>query len=348
MKKYQTAVLGATGAVGEEILSILAERDFPVGGLKLLASGRSAGKKLVFRGQEYTVEEAGPDSFKGVEIAFFSAGGGVSQEFAPIAVEAGAVVIDNTSAFRMDPKVPLVVPEVNASDLEWHQGIIANPNCSTIIMVVALNPIHQTAGIKRIVVSTYQAVSGAGARAIEALKDQVRAYAESRVVEPSLLPYARAARHYPIAFNLIPHIDIFGEAGYTKEEWKMVNETRKIMHDASMAVTATTVRVPVLRCHSESVNVETHRKLSAAEARELLSGAPGVVVQDDPEHQVYPMPLDGSGKDPVFVGRIREDLSIANGLNLWVVGDQIRKGAALNAIQIAEYLIEHHLLQRPA
>ncbi|MCL4516252.1 MAG: aspartate-semialdehyde dehydrogenase [Firmicutes bacterium] len=348
MKRYQTAVLGATGAVGEEILSILAERDFPVGGLKLLASGRSAGKKLVFRGREYTVEEAGPDSFKGVEIAFFSAGGGVSQEFAPIAVEAGAVVIDNTSAFRMDPRVPLVVPEVNASDLEWHQGIIANPNCSTIIMVVALNPIHQAAGIKRIVVSTYQAVSGAGARAIEALKDQVRAYAESRVVEPSLFPYARAARLYPIAFNLIPHIDIFGEAGYTKEEWKMVNETRKIMHDASMAVTATTVRVPVFRCHSESVNVETHRKLSAAEARELLSGAPGVVVQDDPEHQVYPMPLDGSGKDPVFVGRIREDLSIANGLNLWVVGDQIRKGAALNAIQIAEYLIEHHLLQRPA
>lgn len=348
MKRYQTAVLGATGAVGEEILSILAERDFPVGGLKLLASGRSAGKKLVFRGREYTVEEAGPDSFKGVEIAFFSAGGGVSQEFAPIAVEAGAVVIDNTSAFRMDPRVPLVVPEINASDLQWHEGIIANPNCSTIIMVVALNPIHQAAGIKRVVVSTYQAVSGAGARAMEALKDQVRAFAEGRMVEPSLLPYAKAARHYPIAFNLIPHIDIFGEAGYTKEEWKMVNETRKIMHDASIAVTATTVRVPVIRCHSESVNVETHRKLSAAEARELLAQAPGVVVQDDPEHQVYPMPLDGSGKDPVFVGRIREDLSIANGLNLWVVGDQIRKGAALNAIQIAEYLIEHNLLKRPA
>ncbi len=213
MRKYQTAVVGATGAVGEEILSILDERNFPVGGLKLLASGRSAGKKLVFRGQEYTVEEAKPDSFKGVEIAFFSAGGGVSQELAPAAVEAGAVVIDNTSAFRMDPKVPLVVPEVNPSDLEWHQGIIANPNCSTIIMVVALNPIHQEAGIKRIVVSTYQAVSGAGARAMEALKDQVRAYAENRVVEPSLLPYAKAARHYPIAFNLIPHIDIFTEGG---------------------------------------------------------------------------------------------------------------------------------------
>lgn len=344
MRKLNVAILGATGAVGEEFLTLLEERQFPYSELKLLASPRSAGKKVLVGGREYTVEPVGPGSFQGVDVAFFSAGGSVSKEYAPHAVQAGAVVIDNTSAYRMDPQVPLVVPEVNAEDIRGHHGIIANPNCSTIIMVVALKPLHDAAGIKRVVVSTYQAVSGAGARAMSELDAQVRSYVAGQDIEAQILPSAGAPRHYQIAFNLLPQIDVFHDMGYTKEEWKMVNETQKIMHAPNLKVTATTVRVPVFRSHSESINVELERKLTADEAREILRQAPGVVVQDDPAQQVYPMPLVTAGQNPVFVGRIREDNSCAAGLNLWVVGDQIRKGAALNGIQIAEYMLEHGLI----
>ncbi|NPV52870.1 MAG: aspartate-semialdehyde dehydrogenase [Firmicutes bacterium] len=339
MSGFKVAVVGATGAVGEEILSILDEKRFPIKELKLLASERSEGKVVRFQGVELKVEKAKPESFDGVEFAFFSAGAKVSLDLVPEAVKRGAVVIDNTSAFRMDPEVPLVVPEVNPGDIKKHKGIIANPNCSTIIMVVALKPLHDAARVKRIVVSTYQAVSGAGARAMQALEEESRAYLEGRPVEPGILPFAKAPVHYQIAFNLIPHIDVFMENGYTKEELKMVFETQKIMGDSAIAVTATTVRVPVFRSHSESVNIETERKLTAAEAKRLLGSAPGITVLDSPGEMLYPMPLDVSGKDNVFVGRIREDNSIEKGLNLWVVGDQLRKGAALNAIQIAERII---------
>lgn len=338
MRSYSVAVVGATGAVGQEILSLLEERRFPVDRLKLLASTRSAGKRYRFQGEEVAVEEARPEAFRGVEVAFFSAGGSVSRELAPAAVERGAVVIDNTSAFRLEPEVPLVVPEVNPEDIRSHCGIIANPNCSTIIMLVAIAPLHRAAGIRRVVVSTYQAVSGAGAQAMEALKEQVQAYVEQREVNPRLLPYAVAARHFPIAFNLIPQIDVFAEEGYTKEEWKMVRETQKILHAPELRVTATTVRVPVFRCHSESINLELERPLSPEEAREILRRAPGVQVWDDPAAMEYPMPLAVTGKDDVYVGRIRRDLTVEAGLNLWVVGDQIRKGAALNALQIAEWM----------
>jgi aspartate-semialdehyde dehydrogenase len=335
---YRVAVVGATGVVGQELLRILAERDFPLDDLKLLASGRSAGREVAFQESLMRVEEARAESFEGVDVAFFMAGGGVSEALVPEAVKRGAVCIDNTSAFRMDPGTPLVVPEVNPEDIRWHKGVIANPNCSTIIMCVALQPLHLAARIKRIVVSTYQAVSGAGAQAMEVLRAQSRAVLDGYEVEPEILPYAKAPKHYPIAFNLLPQIDVFADHGYTKEEWKMVRETQKILHAPDLKVTATTIRVPVFRCHSESVNVETERKLSVAETRELLAAAPGVVVLDDPAEMLYPMPADLSGRDEVFVGRVREDLSVDCGLNLWVVGDQIRKGAALNAIQIAELL----------
>ncbi|MGE5507067.1 MAG: aspartate-semialdehyde dehydrogenase [Chitinophagales bacterium] len=338
MSGYRVAVVGVTGAVGQELLHILEERNFPVAELKALASARSVGREVEFRGEKVKVAEATPESFAGVEIAFFSAGGGVSQTLVPEAVRRGAVCIDNTSAFRLDPEVPLVVPEVNPEDIKWHRGIIANPNCSTIIMVVALNPLHQAAKVKRVVVSTYQAVSGAGAQAMEVLRAQSRAVIEGRDFTPEILPYGKAPRHYQIAFNLLPQIDVFAEAGYTKEEWKMVHETQKIMHAPEVKVTATTIRVPVFRCHSESVNVEMERKLTVEEARRILAAAPGVVVQDDPANMEYPMPAELSGRDEVFVGRVREDLTVDSGLNLWVVGDQIRKGAALNAIQIAERL----------
>lgn len=338
MSGHRVAVVGATGAVGQELLQILEERAFPIDDLKVLASARSAGREVVFKGERLRIEEAKPESFQGVEVAFFSAGGSVSEALVPEAVRRGAVCIDNTSAFRLDPKIPLVVPEVNPEDISWHSGVIANPNCSTIIMCVALQPLHRAARIKRVVVSTYQAVSGAGAQAMEVLRAQSRAVLDGRDVSPEILPCAKAPRHYPIAFNLIPQIDVFAEGGYTKEEWKMVRETQKIMHDPGIAVTATTVRVPVFRCHSETLNIETERKLSPEEARRLLADAPGVVVMDDPAQLVYPMPTDLSGRDEVFVGRIREDFSVERGLNLWVVGDQIRKGAALNAIQIAELL----------
>jgi aspartate-semialdehyde dehydrogenase len=332
-KKYNVAVMGATGAVGTCMLSILEERNFPVGELKLLASARSEGKKLSFKGKEYPVEELKKTSFKGVEIVLASAGAERSKIFAPHAVKAGAVVIDNTSHFRMDPEVPLVVPEVNPEDIKKHKGIIANPNCSTIQMVVALAPLHKVARIKRIVVSTYQSVSGAGQSAINELCAQVKAWVEGRKLEIQKFPYQ-------IAFNLIPQIDVFADNCYTKEEIKMVNETKKIMHDERIKVTATCVRVPVFYAHAESVNIETEKKLTRKQVLEILQNAPGVIVVDDIMTKKYPMPLDGGGKDATFVGRVREDETVKNGLNLWIVSDNIRKGAALNAVQIAEELIK--------
>ena len=342
MKKYNVAILGATGAVGQEFLNLIEERNFPFAELKLLASKRSAGKKIQFMGKEYTVEEATDASFEGVDIALF-AGGAASKTFAPAAVKAGAVVIDNSSAFRMDPEVPLVVPEVNPEAIASHKGIIANPNCSTIIMVMALKPLYDVSKIKRIVVSTYQAVSGGGKEAMAELEEQVKAINEGREVVANILPGASLAKHYQIAFNLIPQIDVFKENLYTKEEMKMIDETKKIMSDDSLRITATTVRVPVYRSHAESVNVEFEDEISVEKAREVLAAFPGVTLTDNPDEQVYPMPLETSGKDDVEVGRIRKDYSIDNGLNFWVCGDQIRKGAALNALQIAEYMIEHNM-----
>jgi len=338
LAQFKVVVVGASGAVGQELLRVMEERGFPVGELKLCATSRSAGKEMTFRGETYVVEETSAASFDGMDIALF-AGGAASKEFGPLAAEKGVVVIDNSSNFRLDPDVPLVVPEVNPEDIKKHKGIIANPNCSTIIMVVPLKAIYDAAGIKRVVVSTYQAVSGAGAEGIEELTEHTRAVLEGREVVPSKF-------QYQIAFNLIPHIDVFQEMDYTKEEWKMVKETRKIMHDNDLAITATTVRVPVYRSHSESINVETKRKLTAGEAREVLSRFPGVVVEDDPAAKKYPMPLFTSGRDEVFVGRIREDNSLENGLNLWVVADQLRKGAATNAVQIAELVIKYGCLRK--
>ncbi|WP_324717628.1 aspartate-semialdehyde dehydrogenase [Carboxydochorda subterranea] len=334
----KVGVVGATGAVGQEFLKILEERRWKLGDLRLFASERSAGKTVRVLGETFSIEAATPSRMEGLDLLFFSAGASVSRELAPQLARKGAVVIDNSSAFRMDPDVPLVVPEVNGQDAFRHRGIVANPNCSTIIMAVPLWPLHRAAGIRRVVVSTYQAVSGAGARAMAELEEELRAHVRGETYEPAVLPYASAERHYPIAFNVIPQVDRFEEAGYTKEEWKMVRETRKIFHEPELAVTATTVRVPVLRSHSESINVELARPLSAEEARALLREAPGVEVVDDPERQRYPMPLEWSGKDAVAVGRIREDLSRPGALNLWAVGDQIRKGAALNAVQIAQVL----------
>jgi aspartate-semialdehyde dehydrogenase len=336
--KYNVAVVGATGAVGEQMREVLEERHFPIGELRLLASERSAGQFLPFQGQQVAVRVLNQDSFKDIDIGLFSAGGSVSSEFAPLAVAAGAVVVDNTSVFRMEPDIPLVVPEVNAKEIAKYKtrGIVANPNCSTIQMVVALKPIHDAVRIKRVVVSTYQSVSGAGRKAMEELSQQVAALFNGREIKKEKFPHQ-------IAFNCIPHIDVFMENGYTKEEWKMINETRKILGEPNMAVTATTVRVPVFVSHSESVNVETVVKLSAAEAKRILREAPGVVVVDEPENNLYPTPIDASDKDATYVGRIREDESIANGLNLWVVSDNLRKGAALNAVQIAEILIRDYL-----
>ena len=343
MKKYNVAILGATGAVGQEFLNLIEERNFPFAELKMLASKRSAGKKIQFMGKEYTVEEATEDSFKGVDIALF-AGGAASKTFAPAAVKAGAVVIDNSSAFRMDPEVPLVVPEVNPEAIANHKGIIANPNCSTIIMVMALKPLYNVSKIKRVVVSTYQAVSGGGKEAMAELEEQVKAINEGRPVVANILPGASLAKHYQIAFNLIPQIDVFKDNLYTKEEMKMIDETKKIMKDDSMRITATTIRVPVYRSHAESVNVEFEDEISVEKAREVLAAFPGVTLTDNPDEQIYPMPLETSGKDDVEVGRIRKDYSIDNALNFWVCGDQIRKGAALNALQIAEYMIKNEMV----
>ena len=343
MKKYNVAILGATGAVGQEFLNLIEERNFPFAELKMLASKRSAGKKIQFMGKEYTVEEAAEDSFKGVDIALF-AGGAASKTFAPDAVKAGAVVIDNSSAFRMDPEVPLVVPEVNPEAIASHKGIIANPNCSTMIMVMALKPLYNVSKIKRVVVSTYQAVSGGGKEAMAELEEQVKAINEGRPVVANILPGASLAKHYQIAFNLIPQIDVFKDNLYTKEEMKMIDETKKIMSDDSMRITATTVRVPVYRSHAESVNVEFEDEISVEKAREVLAAFPGVTLTDNPDEQIYPMPLNTSGKNDVEVGRIRKDYSIDNALNFWVCGDQIRKGAALNALQIAEYMIKNEMV----
>jgi aspartate-semialdehyde dehydrogenase len=338
MKRFNVAVVGATGAVGNEMIRILEERNFPLGRLKLLASERSIGKSLKYNGNPIRVEVLDENSFSEVQIGLFSAGGGISEKFAPIAAKAGAVVVDNTSAFRMVPDVPLVVPEVNPEAISQYKnkGIIANPNCSTIQMVVALKPIHDAVRIKRIVVSTYQAVSGTGKKAIDELEAQTRALMNGREPVVNVYPHR-------IAFNCLPQIDVFVDNGYTKEEMKMINETRKIMNDPSIAVTATTVRVPVFYAHSESINIETERKITPAEVRELLSKAPGVVVVDDPSQRLYPLAIHAAGKDDTYVGRIREDESIAHGINMWVVSDNLRKGAALNAVQIAEILIRDYL-----
>ena len=339
-KKYTVAVVGALGMVGGEMLRTLERRKFAVGELRPLDIAEAAGQTVEFGGKQYRVLEAKEENFAGVDIALFSAGGDASVELAPAAVRQGAVVVDNSSAFRMDPDKPLVVPEVNAEDLKWHKGIIANPNCSTIQMVVALKPLDDAAKIKRVVVSTYQATSGGGAKGNTALTEESKAYLETGEVQES------NGFTYQIAFNCIPHIDVFQEHGYTKEEYKMVNETKKIMHDG-IKVTATCVRVPVWYGHSESINVETERKLSATEAKKLLSKAPNVVVIDKPEKNEYPMPLFCNDRDETMVGRIREDLTIDNGLNLWVVSNNVRKGAALNAVQIAEALVKMNLVRVP-
>ena len=338
MKKWNVAVVGATGAVGNEMIKIIEERAFPVNELKLLASERSTGKVMKYKGNSLTVQVLKEDSFTGSHIGLFSAGGSVSERFAPIAAKAGCVVIDNTSVFRMAPEIPLVVPEVNEEAIKMYtnRGIIANPNCSTIQMVVALKPIHDLVRIKRIVVSTYQAVSGTGKRAIQELTDQTKAILSGQ--EPKVRVYP-----HQIAFNCLPQIDVFLENGYTKEEMKMVNETKKILSDPSIGVTATTVRVPVFYGHSESVNIETEKKITAQEVKQLLSRTSGVTVIDDPDLQQYPLAVIAAGKDDTFVGRIREDESIANGINMWVVADNLRKGAALNAVQIAEKLIKDYL-----
>lgn len=340
MKKenYDIAIVGATGAVGEQLREVLEDRQFPVGNLRLLASERSAGQFLPFQGRQVRVDILKEDSFAGIDIALFSAGGKVSAKFAPVAVAAGAVVVDNTACFRMEFDVPLVVPEVNASEIAGYKnrGIVANPNCSTIQMVVALKPLHDAARLKRVVVSTYQSVSGAGRMAMEELSQQVGALFNGREIRKEKFPHQ-------IAFNCIPHIDVFMEDGYTKEEWKLIQETRKILDEPSLAVTATTVRVPVFCSHSESVNVETEKKLTAEQARSLLRDAPGIILADVPGENIYPMAIDAVGKDATYVGRVREDASVANGLNLWVVADNLRKGAALNAVQIAEILIRDHI-----
>ncbi len=327
MNSYTVAVVGATGLVGQKMIEVLEERGFPLRKLVPVASSRSAGKTVKFNDQPVTVEALAPEVFRGVDFALFSAGAAVSREFAPVAAESGAIVIDNSSAWRMDPQVPLVVPEVNPQALQQHRGIIANPNCSTIQMVVALHPLHQRFGIRRIVVSTYQSVSGTGQKALRQLEEEIAA-GTSRV----------AAYPHPIAYNCLPHIDVFFEDGYTREEHKMVQETRKIMSDPALQISATCVRVPVLGGHSESINLQFREPFEIEEVRALLRAMPGVVVQDHPGENVYPMPIHSRNRDEVFVGRIRRDPSIENGLNLWVVSDNLRKGAATNAVQIAEML----------
>ena len=337
MNGLHVAILGATGMVGQELLDVLVERKFPMTNLTLLSSARSAGSRVLVGGKEYAVEQASPEAFRGVDVAFFAAGGQVSKDWVEAAVDAGAMVIDNTSAFRLRDDVPLIVPEVNAEEILNHKGIISNPNCSTIIMAIVLKPILDRAGIKRVVVSTYQAVSGAGGRGMDELRCQTEDYVAGRELEAAILPVANEPKHYPIAFNAIPQIDVFEEDDYTKEEWKMVRETQKLFKDPSLKISPTAVRIPVMRSHSESINVETVSPLSPEECRELLRNAPGIELVDDVTEQVYPMPLYASGRDAVLVGRIRRDRTVENGLNLWVVGDQIRKGAALNAVQIAEH-----------
>ncbi len=338
MSRYvNVAILGATGAVGKELLELLAERKFPIKQLKLLASHRSAGSKIKFRGEELTVEAVSDESFKDVDIVLASAGGSTSKTWVKKAVAAGAVVIDNSSAFRMDADVPLIVPEINPEAAASHQGIIANPNCTTILMGVAIWPLHQVQPIKRVVVATYQSASGAGARAMEEAKTQARDILDGKEPKAQVLPY-------PIAFNLFPHNSPLNDQGYCEEEMKMVHETRKIFNAPELRVTATCVRVPVLRAHSEAINLEFEQPFSVEQARKLIAAAPGVKLVEDWQNNYFAMPIDATGKDPVLVGRIRQDVSHDCGLELWLCGDQIRKGAALNAIQIAELLIEKNLL----
>ncbi|MFC2140340.1 aspartate-semialdehyde dehydrogenase [Candidatus Auribacterota bacterium] len=334
MKEYNVAVVGATGAVGKEMLKTLEQRNFPVKKIVPLASWRSVGKKVKFKNKELEVLELKEDSFKDpkIDIALFSAGGSISQKFAPLAAKDGAIVIDNTSAFRMDPEVPLVVPEVNAEAIKEHKGIIANPNCSTIQMVLALKPIHDISPIKRVVVSTYQAVSGAGSKAIFALAEESKDILDKKIFHPIHFPF-------PIGFNLLPHIDVFLDNDYTKEEMKMTHETKKILGDDNVLVTATCVRVPVFVAHSEAVNIETEKPIEIDKIKDALDKAEGVTLWDDVKENKYPFPLDVAGKDDVYVGRIRQDNSKENAINLWVVGDNLRKGAALNAIQIAETFV---------
>lgn len=344
-KLYSLAIVGATGAVGEKIKEQLEKRNFPIKEIKFLASKRSAGKTITFQNETYTIEEATPQAFEGVDIALFSAGGSVSKILAPEAAKRGAVVIDNTSAFRMDIDVPLVVPEVNPQDLHAHKGIIANPNCSTIQMVVALEPIRRAYGLNQVVVSTYQAVSGAGAHAINELEQQSQSFGQTKDTQANILPVKSAEKHYPIAFNVIPQIDVFDENGYTFEEMKMINETKKILHMPNLAVSATCVRLPVVSGHSESVFIQIDRDdVTVDDLKKLLAESKGVQLQDNPSQQEYPMPLFAEGEDPVFVGRIRKDLSNNKGFHLWIVADNLLKGAALNSIQIAEAMIEEGIL----
>ena len=333
MKRYRVAIVGATGLVGQEFIKILEQRNFPAESISLLASDRSAGKKMFVSHREIEVQETVPESFQGIDIALFSAGAEISRHFSPMAARAGAVVIDNSSAFRMTPAVPLVVPEVNPEDIKWHKGIIANPNCSTIQMVVALHPLHKVNPIKRIIVDTYQAVSGTGSTALEELTTQAKQVLDGQNTIPHVYPHQ-------IAFNILPEIDVFLDNRYTKEEWKMLEETRKIMHADNIAISATCVRVPVFTGHSESVHVEFSQPISPDEARQILSQAPGVKVLDDPVISLYPQAWSAAGTDEVFVGRIRQDSSHPKGLAMWIVADNLRKGAALNTIQIAEEMIK--------
>ncbi len=343
-KQLTVAVVGATGAVGTKMMEQLIKRNFPIGDIKFLASARSAGKSIDFNGKTYTIEEATPEAFEGVNVALFSAGGSVSAVLAPEAAKRGAVVIDNTSHFRMDPDVPLVVPEVNRGDLAKHKGIIANPNCSTIQMMAALEPIRQAFGLTKIIVSTYQAVSGAGVSAIQELKAQSSNWDAGKDVEANILPSGSDKRHYPIARNVIPQIDKFTDNGFTYEEMKMINETKKIMHAPELKVAATCVRVPVVSGHSESVYIEVEKDTTVEGIFEVLRHAPGIVLQDDIATQTYPMPIYAEGEDATFVGRIRQDLDNKKGFHLWIVSDNLLKGAALNSIQIAEAMLEDNLL----
>jgi aspartate-semialdehyde dehydrogenase len=331
MAGHRIAVVGATGAAGEMTLRILEERKFPVRELRAFASERSVGKSVTFAGDAIRVEKVTPEAFRGVDIAFFSAGTSQSKEHAPLAVRAGAVVVDKSNAFRMDPAVPLVVPEINAHAVKGHQGIVASPNCTTVVTVMALAPLHRAARVTRVVATSYQAVSGAGVRGVEELRAQTLAWARGEAITPSFF-------QHQIAFNLIPHIDKFGPGGYTGEELKLVNEVRKILEAPDMAISPTTVRVPVFTAHSVAVNAETSEKVTVERARELFGRFPGLRVLDDPDQARYPMPVTVEGQDDCVVGRIREDLSLERGLNFWVVGDQLRKGAATNAVQIAELL----------
>jgi len=332
-RKYNVAVAGATGAVGRKLIDVLEQRNFPVSDIKLLASKRSAGEIIIFGGKDYSVEVMKEDSFDGVDIALFSAGSAVSSAYAPIAVRSGAVVIDNSSFFRNDSSVPLVIPEINAGDASLHKGIISNPNCTTAIMLMALYPVYKAAGIKKIIVSTYQSVSGAGMKGINELEDQIKNI--SKGIKPKI-----SAFKYPIAFNLIPHIDSFADTGYTKEEIKMLNETRKIFHDDKIKVSATCVRVPVRSVHSMSVTFITEHNIKPDDVRDLLRGSKGVKVMDEPDKNRYPMPVNTEGEFDCFAGRIRKDSALRNGISMWVCGDQLLKGAALNSVQIAELLIK--------